>query len=100
MLKITSTVERAQHRLIVEGKLIAPWIDELKNVCDRTRADMNGRKLVVDLQCLTVISQEGENVLLELLNEGVEIISSGLFAKQILKQLARRRRGNLQEKNR
>ena len=90
MLKITSIEEPTQYRLVVEGKLIAPWITELQSACDRARASLNDRKLVVDLQCLTFISQEGENILLKLMNEGVEICGSGLWAKYTLKQLARR----------
>jgi hypothetical protein len=100
MLKITTIEEQTQCRFVVEGKLIAPWTTELKNACDRARAGLNGRKLVVDLQCLTLISQEGEKILLELMNDGTEICGSGLFTKHILRQLTRRSRRNLQEDNR
>jgi anti-anti-sigma regulatory factor len=100
MLKITSIEEPTQYRLVVEGKLIAPWISELKSACDRARTGLNGRKLVVDLQCLTFISQDGEKILLELMNDGTEICGSGLFTKHILRQLTRRRRRNLPEENR
>ena len=100
MLKITSIEGQKQFRVVVEGKLVAPWTTELKRVCDRARTELNGRKFVLDVQCLTVISPEGENILLGLLNDGVKICGSGLFTKQILKQIARRRRRNLQEENR
>jgi hypothetical protein len=98
MLKITSIEEQKQFRVVVEGKLVAPWTTELKRAWERARAQLNGRRLVVDIQRLTVIGPEGENILLELMNEGVRICGSGLFTRQILKQLARRRRGNPQEK--
>ena len=97
MLKITSVEGQKQFRVVVEGKLIAPWTTELKRACDRARAELNGRKLVVDVRCLTVISPEGENILLDLLNDGVRVCGSGLFTKQILKQLARRGNRNPQE---
>jgi hypothetical protein len=46
------------------------------------------------LKNLTSISEEGETVLLELMNERVTVRASGVFAKEVLKQLARRMRSN------
>jgi len=68
MLKI-SLIDRNRHRrLIVEGKLIAPWAAELKSACENARADLRGRELVVEMKHITTISQEGENVIIELIN--------------------------------
>jgi hypothetical protein len=100
MLKISVIDGRKQQRLILEGKLIAPWAAELKTACDRARADLHGRELVIDIKDLTAISQEGENVLLELMNDGVKFRSDGVFTKHVLRQLARRIRGNIQETKR
>ncbi|MEG9435782.1 hypothetical protein JAO29_06350 [Edaphobacter sp. HDX4] len=91
MLKITNIEEEEQLRVVVEGKLIAPWTTELKNACEQARTQLKGRKLVVEMQRLTVISQEGEDILLDLMNDGVEVCGSGLFTREILKQLARKR---------
>ena len=60
-----------QRRLVLEGALIAPWTTELRTACEKARADLRDRELVVDMNNVTAISQEGENVLLELMNEGV-----------------------------
>jgi hypothetical protein len=100
MLKISVVDSRRQRRLILEGKLIAPWSDELKAACDRARADLDGRNFVVDVKQLTAITEEGENLLLELMNDGVKFRSDGVFTKHILRQLARRKRANLQEPKR
>jgi hypothetical protein len=98
MLKISIIESRKQRRLILEGKLIAPWTAELKTVCDGARANLDGRDFVVDVKNLTMIGQEGENLLLELMNDGAKFRSDGVFTKHILRQLARRRRANLQER--
>ena len=90
MLRISILEGRNERRLIVEGKLVAPWSAELKTACDRARVDLGDRKLVVDVRNLSVISQEGENVLLDLINQGVRFRCCGVFTKQVLKQLARR----------
>ena len=98
MLKISVIDGRRQRRLIVEGKLIAPWTAELKTACDRAKADLDDRDFVVDMKHLTMINQEGEDILLALMNDGVKFLSHGVFTKHILRQLARRRLGNLQER--
>jgi hypothetical protein len=97
MLKISVFEGRRQRRLILEGKLIAPWTDELKTACERARADLDGRDFVVDAKQLTAISQEGENLLLELMNDGIKFRSYGVFTKHIFRQLARRSRAKMQE---
>ena len=97
MLKISVFDGRRQRRLILEGKLIGPWTAELKTACDRARTDLDGRDFVVDAMQLTAISQEGENLLLELMDDGVKFRSYGVFTKHIFRQLTRRRRGSLQE---
>ena len=51
-----------------------------------------GPELVVDMQSVTAISQEGENVVVELMHEGVKFRGCGVFTRHVLRQLARRTR--------
>ena len=97
MLKISTIESSSQCRLVLEGKLIAPWAGELRTACERARADLQGRKLVVDIRYLISINQEGENVLLELMDNGVMLRGCGVFTKHILKELAERKRRNNRE---
>ena len=94
MLKISVVEGRKQRRLVVEGKLVAPWSDELRAACERAASGLNGRELVIDLKNVTPISQQGENLLLELMKHGVRCRGCGVFTNQILKQVARRLRRN------
>jgi hypothetical protein len=98
MLKISVIESRRQRRLVVEGKLVAPWAAELKTACDRARADLDGRDLVVDVKQLTAISQHGEDIVIELMNDGVKFRSQGVFTKHVFRQLVRRRQENRQER--
>jgi hypothetical protein len=97
MLRISVVERRNQRRLVIEGKLVAPWADELKSAYERASEDLNGRELVIDLKCLTVINTDGESVLLELLKEGACFRSAGLFTKHVLKRLALKVRRNIEE---
>jgi hypothetical protein len=97
MLKISILDTSSQRRLVIEGKLIAPWASELAIVWRQATTGLNGRELVVDLRSLTAITDEGENVLLELMKEGASFRSCGVFTKHVLKRLARKIRRNVQE---
>jgi hypothetical protein len=90
MIKISTFDGRTQRRLVLEGKLVAPWTDELRPACEKARADIGDRELVVEVKNLMCISQAGENALLDLMNEGVKFRGCGVFTKHMLKQLARR----------
>ena len=94
MLKISIVEGTKQRRLVVEGKLVAPWSDELKAACERAGSGLNGRELVIDLKSLTTIGQQGEDLLLELMKQGVRFRGCGVFTNEILKQIARRLRRN------
>jgi hypothetical protein len=97
MLKISILDTPIQRRLVVEGKLIAPWAALLRSVWRQATADLNGRELVIDVEGLTAITEDGENILLELMQEGASFRSSGMFTKQVLKRLSRMVRGNFRE---
>lgn len=90
MLKISLVDGRTECRLVLEGKLIAPWAAELRTACEDVRADLHGRELVVDMKDLMTISQEGENVIMELMKEGVRFRCCDVFTKHIVNQLSRR----------
>ena len=95
MLRISIIDGQTERRLIVEGKLVGPWVAELRSACDNVKAEPLSRKLVIDMRHVTAISQEGENVLFELIQRGVKFRCSGVFTKHILKQVARRANGDL-----
>jgi hypothetical protein len=97
MLKISILDTASRRRLVIEGKLIRPWASELTTVWRQATQDLNGRELVIDVKGLTAISEDGENVLLQLMQEGAGFRSSGVFTKHVLKRLARKIRRNVQE---
>jgi hypothetical protein len=53
---------------------------------EKSRANLQNREPVIDLKNLTAISQEGEYVLLELINERVKF-RCGVFTQHVLRHL-------------
>ena len=87
MLRISVIESPRRCRLIVEGKLIAPWTAELAAACEKAKADLRGRELILDLRSLMTISAEGEKVLLQLMKEKVKF-RCGIFMREVLRRLA------------
>ena len=100
MMKISLVDAPTQRRLIVEGKLITPWAAELRSACEDARVDLGGRELVVEMKHVTTISQEGEKVIVELINAGVKFRCRGVFTRHVLRQLSRRASRELRETER
>jgi len=96
VLKITVVQGRRQRRLIVEGRLIAPWAAELTSAYETARTDLEDCELVVDLRSLTGISPEGEAVLLQLVREKVRFLC-GVYMREVLKQLVGKTSGSFRE---
>jgi anti-anti-sigma regulatory factor len=90
-LKISIVEGPRRCRLIVEGKLIAPWVAEFTIACKKGIDDLHGRELVIDLRSVTAISPEGEGVLLQLMRKKLKF-QCGIFMKELLRQLARKSR--------
>lgn len=88
-MKISFIESPRRCRLILEGKLVAPWVAEFASACEKAKADLHGRELVVDLRNVTAINPEGECVLLQLMTEKVKF-QCGVFMKEVLRQLARK----------
>jgi hypothetical protein len=97
MLRISVIDSRTERRLVLEGKLIAPWVAELRAAWKAANRKIEDRTLVVDLENVTVLSQEGENALLELMSEGAKFRCSGVLTKHVIQQLRRRSKRNTNE---
>jgi hypothetical protein len=90
MFKISIVETDGQRRLVLAGKLVPPWTTELERAWQSAAEDLRGRKLVVDLTDVTVISPDGENTLFKLMKNGAHFSCMGVLTRHVLKQLARR----------
>lgn len=92
MLKISIIENDHKRQVVLEGKLVAPWTSELKNVGEETLVNGDQRELIIDLRSVTALSAEGEDLLLVLMDQGARFRVSGVFMRQVLKALSRRSR--------
>jgi len=90
MFKISIVDTPSQRKLVVEGKLSKPWVDELHTTWRNASHDLDARKLVIDLSSLTVISREGEDAIFDLMKQGAKFSCAGILTRHVLKGIARR----------
>ena len=89
MLRITTIETERQRKLVLEGKLIEPWVTELKKSWLEAKLSLNGHRLVIDLCNVTVISPQAEGVLLEIKREGARFVCGGILNKHVLRRIER-----------
>jgi anti-anti-sigma regulatory factor len=87
MLKITMIETEVQRKLILAGRIVEPWTAELSRAWGRACDSLGGRKVVVDLSSVTVISRDGTRVLHEMMNHGVEFICRGVYVSHVVRNL-------------
>jgi len=87
MLKITVHVRENMTKLILEGRLGGPWVNELER-CSRA-AHRDAHELFVDLTDVRFIDQEGEALLIRLWRHGVTVHSSAGLSKSIIEDITR-----------
>jgi anti-anti-sigma regulatory factor len=96
LLRITVVENQRVRRVIVEGRLTAPWASELAGACQTAEAGLQNRKLIVDLRNVNAISPEGEDVLLDLIRRKIKFVC-GVYTKEIVRQLVRRTRSGMRD---
>jgi hypothetical protein len=70
MFKISIADTPSRRALIVEGSLTGAWVAELSTTWRNANQELGGRKLVIDLCDLTVISHAGEDAMFDLMKKG------------------------------
>src|SRR6266403_1976973 len=91
MLRITIAETLSEQRWTLEGRLVHPWISELKSTWKKTEVDRRERKCVVDLTGVTFIDRSGEKALAELSKEGAELIATGIYTRDVVHNIEKRK---------
>jgi ABC-type transporter Mla MlaB component len=92
MLRITVVETLTEQKWTLEGRLVQPWISELKSAWTTTENARRERKCVVDLTGVTSIDNNGEKLLAELSKEGAELIATGCYTRHVVDNIKRKNR--------
>jgi hypothetical protein len=87
MLKITIAHTAREERWTMQGRLVAPWVNELKACWKRARRTAQGRRCIVNLDEVTFIDKSGERMLRSMSNQGAQFVASDVYIKHVLDRL-------------
>ena len=87
MLKITVTNTASVERWTLQGRLVTPWVDELKTTWNRARRGVRKRRCIVNLDEVTFIDKGGERMLRSMSKQGARLVASDVYVKHVLDRL-------------
>jgi ABC-type transporter Mla MlaB component len=82
MLRISATQRSQTTTLKLEGKLLEPWVSELRLACDRAALPLEGISL--DLSGVTFVDAVGAAYLQELIRGGAGVSACSGFVAELL----------------
>jgi anti-anti-sigma regulatory factor len=87
VLKITIMETATDRRWIVQGRLVGPWVSELRTTWKRAHRSQDKRACIIDLNDVTFIDKSGERLLRAMWKKGAQLIARGLYVRHVLDQL-------------
>lgn len=87
MLRITVVETATEQRWTLEGRLVGPWVRELKTCWKNRHRAQNGRTCTLDLDAVTFIDRGGQRLLRAISKEGPQFIATGSYNRYVLEQL-------------
>jgi anti-anti-sigma regulatory factor len=90
MLKITITNTATEERWTLHGRLVAPWVNELKLSWKREHRTAQERRCIVNLDQVTFIDKSGERMLRSMSNQGAQFVAGDVYIKHVLGRLRRK----------
>ena len=97
MLRITMTEDASEQRWVLQGRLTSSLLEEL-NESWRANLDRSPTlRRIVDLDEVTCIDKDGEQVLLMMIRDGARFVASGLYTKHLLESLSQSATNSLTE---
>jgi len=89
VLRISVEGNRGALWLVLEGRLVGPWVDELQKVCEEYSHPGRKAGMIVDLCGLTAMDSRGQRLLDGLLQRGATLRCSDVMNQYLVEQMAR-----------
>jgi ABC-type transporter Mla MlaB component len=88
LLRISIEQHKESVLLVLEGRLVGPWVDELRTVWDQqVSAELHQALTVVDLCGLTAMDTSGQALLKELLQNGATMRCADVMNQYLVEQM-------------
>lgn len=87
MLKITVFDTPTERRWILAGRLMGPWVKELRIAWKKMCPTHPDRASTIDLNEVTFVDKGGERLLRVMARKGARLIANGVYMKHLVEEL-------------
>jgi anti-anti-sigma regulatory factor len=87
MLRITTHNESQAISLVVEGKLVGPWVKELEKCWESLLAAEPAKAVVVNLTAVTFVDSAGRELLTRMRRQGARLVPAGCLMNAIVAEI-------------
>jgi hypothetical protein len=87
VLKITIDESAQERRWILQGRLVAVWVDELRKSWNGRPRSQKETPCVIDLNNVTFIDKRGEKLLRTMLKQGARFAAKGIYIRHVLEEV-------------
>ena len=84
LIRITCHNDAAAPRVVLEGKLAGPCVDEL----DKCWQKLTSPALIIDLTSVSFIDDRGKQLLKKMYEKGATLVSSSLMTKCLIEEIS------------
>jgi hypothetical protein len=88
MLKISVEEKENSLGLILEGRLVGPWVTELQRICQEHGVGGQGTRLTIDLCGLTSMDAAGQQLLQDLFHGGATLRCSDVMNQYLVELMS------------
>ncbi len=89
VLRITVEESPCALLLTLEGRLVGPWVEELRRLCQEHNVPGKEQQVTIDLCGLTAMETAGQGLLEELFHRGATLRCSDVMNQYLVEQMAR-----------
>ena len=92
MLRVTiyNNESTTDFLLVVEGKLIKPWTEELRKSWENCRArSSQTQSIMVDLTAVSFVDETGEKLLAEMHRHSTKFIAPGIMLHSLVEKISK-----------
>jgi anti-anti-sigma regulatory factor len=93
MLRIHIEEKCDSATLRLEGRLAGAWVEELERCCQNVLARRQNRALVIELDGVTFVDEEGQSLLREMHDAGATLVGRGAQCRYLVEQIQQQQTG-------
>ena len=87
ILELTMTDTATEEKWTLQGRLVWPWINQLRAHWMKTHRAAEGRTCIVVLNKVSSIDESGERMLRTMYNQGAQLVASSVDIERVLERL-------------